>query len=749
MKIRSFRVGQMGALRGLALNFTERVSVITAPNEGGKTTFLDAIHIALYGQPRGNTVDGRRYAARYGAGPWDLSLDREGEVLPEETLKNVLTIRAGESRVNADANFLDRFASSVLGAGMRDLNAAIRVTSMIAVPPRSNSTWNSTPQSWREELAQLNDRLTTVMAGDAATLELAGLDAQLAGKRAEADAVGRGLKDLSALEASRRRERLVTLKATLDEAESNLLELRAPARPRLEELRRMQFEAREAGERRRRAEARLGDLQKSLAGAKADLNEAERASSVLKDPATLDSLRTAITELGRREAQAAVGAGGLSLGWIRGATAAAALAAGTIAYLGVHSAFTASICAVVAGAAVWFLLPLVSGASGSSAAKALDAARMAFKARRDALGEGWVGITAEAASARLEDEARKSFTARAQVAERAKRCEGIQSEVESLRKEAAASPIGPDPVAAELQTYGAADLELLSDRVSRREGLEVSLARLRSDAVRELGRAVAPTEISVSLRAAVDGLNSEADRAPRDLAGMPPAEASVRLEESRRRWEQLSQEVDRLQAHSRDLSAQVARASDRQGLSAGALAVKIRLYETVLGEVELYRRAASIAGQELTALQEDNAAVIRDCVAEAARLLPKLTDGRYTGLTLTGPLDKEAPFTVTHRDLGDQPFPWMSSGAQDCVWLALRLALAKRACPEGSVLILDEPFRDLDPERTLAAMKVLASAEDQPGFQIIILTKDPAVAETMAQAGLLQPAGRFTLRHEN
>ena len=74
--------------------------------------------------------------------------------------------------------------------------------------------------------------------------------------------------------------------------------------------------------------------------------------------------------------------------------------------------------------------------------------------------------------------------------------------------------------------------------------------------------------------------------------------------------------------------------------------------------------------------------------------------------------------------------------------LAARLTMARKArlSPDGklapALLVLDEPFYTLDPEREAAALRLLAAFQKETGWQIILLTKDLAVPPKAEEAGL-------------
>ena len=89
-----------------------------------------------------------------------------------------------------------------------------------------------------------------------------------------------------------------------------------------------------------------------------------------------------------------------------------------------------------------------------------------------------------------------------------------------------------------------------------------------------------------------------------------------------------------------------------------------------------------------------------------------------------------------------RPVRNLSSGMRDLFMLAARLTIARRSRlgPEGlapALLVLDEPFYTLDPERERLALKLLGNFHKSTGWQIIILTKDaglPAAAKAESLA---------------
>lgn len=94
----------------------------------------------------------------------------------------------------------------------------------------------------------------------------------------------------------------------------------------------------------------------------------------------------------------------------------------------------------------------------------------------------------------------------------------------------------------------------------------------------------------------------------------------------------------------------------------------------------------------------------------AGNYLDKLTQGRYDALVL----EKDWQLHLRERESGLlRPLRALSSGTQDQLWLALRLAMAGLLLPEGTPLILDDALLTFDDGRTAAAVQVLQAENRQ------------------------------------
>jgi hypothetical protein len=109
-------------------------------------------------------------------------------------------------------------------------------------------------------------------------------------------------------------------------------------------------------------------------------------------------------------------------------------------------------------------------------------------------------------------------------------------------------------------------------------------------------------------------------------------------------------------------------------------------------------------------------------LAEASELLKQLTDDRYHRIWT--PLGEET-LLVDDRDGHTFDVSWLSRGAREQLFIALRLALASEFARHGSVLplILDDVLVNFDSSRAWSAIQVLQGvAAAGSGRQIFVFT---------------------------
>jgi uncharacterized protein YhaN len=109
-------------------------------------------------------------------------------------------------------------------------------------------------------------------------------------------------------------------------------------------------------------------------------------------------------------------------------------------------------------------------------------------------------------------------------------------------------------------------------------------------------------------------------------------------------------------------------------------------------------------------------------LSEASELLKQLTDGKYHRIWT--PLGEET-LLVDDKDGNTFDVSWISRGAREQLFIALRLALASEFARHGSVLplILDDVLVNFDTKRAAAAIQVLRDvASAGAGRQIFLFT---------------------------
>jgi DNA repair exonuclease SbcCD ATPase subunit len=121
--------------------------------------------------------------------------------------------------------------------------------------------------------------------------------------------------------------------------------------------------------------------------------------------------------------------------------------------------------------------------------------------------------------------------------------------------------------------------------------------------------------------------------------------------------------------------------------------------------------------------------------AEAARRLTSYLD-LATGSRFRAPEVPEGRITPTVFAAATGPeleFDLLSQGTRDIVSLALRLALAEAAAPDGAPpLLLDDPLVDMDPDRRAGAVRAIEAYAE--GRQVLLFTCHPDHAELFGGA---------------
>ncbi|WP_344903507.1 AAA family ATPase [Actinomadura meridiana] len=144
----------------------------------------------------------------------------------------------------------------------------------------------------------------------------------------------------------------------------------------------------------------------------------------------------------------------------------------------------------------------------------------------------------------------------------------------------------------------------------------------------------------------------------------------------------------------------------------------------------------------LTCMNEYRDSDQEPVLVQASQVFSKLSLGRYTGLELS---DEERPSVRAKTSTGSLLAPTsLSEGAQDQLYLALRLATLERHAAAGHTLpiAVDDIFMTFDEPRTEAALRVLDTMADR--FQVIVFTHHEQVVRSASKE---LPEGRCHVHH--
>jgi DNA repair exonuclease SbcCD ATPase subunit len=146
--------------------------------------------------------------------------------------------------------------------------------------------------------------------------------------------------------------------------------------------------------------------------------------------------------------------------------------------------------------------------------------------------------------------------------------------------------------------------------------------------------------------------------------------------------------------------------------------------------LELDRRAAALAAGIFTKVSEDSGDILSSLAEELSKqfgqIVPGIRDVRLAEISSDA---------ISLEDAGGsfRPLSDLSTGTRDAFLLAARLTMARRGHDGQGLLILDEPFHNLDEERIERALLMLKIFQENTGWQIVIFSKDPR-SEVMARS---------------
>ncbi|MDD5209868.1 MAG: AAA family ATPase [Elusimicrobiales bacterium] len=734
-------------------------TVITGPNEAGKTTIFDALFDALCaesrheGHPLWKNLAGRYGALRKSALTWE-----EGAAplsFGDNEFIEIFAIRGGELGVkHADNSGASSWALAaenallnaglnpeVLAAALADKAESGRKGSVKANIKRLREALKDHEQAIAGLKAERDAVLADASQAPRLEAEKKDKEAKLAAKTAELKAKEAALEKLS---ASARRAVVmagITAVRELEEARSAAAAMAAFASDETTNLRSLQRALAEAEKSAAAAEAALAEKRLAVAAAAEASGELARRLEPLKlQSERADALAA---RLGAFASEPEKISRSVNANMRFGIFAGGAVLAAFVAYSG-RSAAAYGAAALIMGAALWagFKFSIVETLTGHTSAETRDLL--------SALEADWNTVSSDPFPT-TDLEAARAFLAKIKAEyEAAVRSSGEKSAESGVLAVLAGEA---EKVSAELgktaqQAQGAIEAWLKARGCLSEEDYQNKVAEFNKRSARAADR-----EQRVLALAGGSGCANEsefkdklfAENGDLERRGVIPAQgADAELA-------RLKHEAAALSAEARDIEAALNKVNSAletnkavSGARLGGLPERLNQVETVLeldktelAELELQAEAYTLASGIFKKLAESSAiafeALGKEVTGTLRAILPE-AHAEFRGFEAAGA-------AVTDASGITRPVKSLSSGTRDLFMLAARLTIAHRARlgPEGlapALLVLDEPFYTMDAERERLALKLLGAFHRNTGWQIIILTKDAALAPAAKTEGL-------------
>jgi DNA sulfur modification protein DndD len=153
---------------------------------------------------------------------------------------------------------------------------------------------------------------------------------------------------------------------------------------------------------------------------------------------------------------------------------------------------------------------------------------------------------------------------------------------------------------------------------------------------------------------------------------------------------------------------------------------RIQKYDGMIENNLVEREAAELASKIFSIVAQDSDAALGELSKSLGEEFGEIV-GTPRKVTVSD-LDTSS-ISMTDAGGAERPLEDLSSGTRNSFLFAARLALAKRAAGDRSLLILDEPFTSFDSERLGNGLAMLKKFRDENDWQVIFLTKDIFVVD--------------------
>ena len=735
-------------------------TIITGPNEAGKTTIFDALFDSLCaesrheGRPLWKNLAGRYSALRKASLVWEEGFPPLA--FGDNEFIEIFAIRGGELGVkhpdNSGASAWAQAAeNSLLNSGLNPELLSAELADKAASGRKGSVQANirrlgQAILDHEQVIGALRAERSAVLAGAAQAPRLEAekkeREEQLAAKTAEVKAKKEALEKLSA--SARRSVVMAGLKALreLKEAREAAAAMKAFAADATAEYRALQAAHQEAGRQAAAAEAALNEKRAAVAAANEAADHLARRTGPLKLQG--EKAGALAIKLGAFASEPEKVLRTVNRNLRFGIWAGGALLAAVVAYSGRNYAAYGAAAAILAAAA-W------AGIKLSIKETLVGHSPEEIKAFLAGLAADWAAVSQEAFPA--EDlETARAFLAKPKaehdavvraagektaeqgvlsvlVTEAARSSEGFKKAVNEAQRAIdawfkARGCLGEDDYQAKVAEY-----KKLAARADDREQRVLALAGGSGCAGED--------EFKDKLFAE----NGELER--RGVVPVQGADADL---------SRLEHELGMLDLEARNIESALNKTTTAletnkavSGARLGGLPERLNQAELILEldkeelkDLELQAEAYTIAAGVFKKLAETSALAFETLgkeVTETLRAILPEAHAEFRGFEAAGA-------AVTDAAGITRPVRNLSSGMRDLFMLAARLTIARRSRlgPEGlapALLVLDEPFYTLDPERERLALKLLGNFHKSTGWQIIILTKDaglPAAAKAESLA---------------
>lgn len=760
MHLHEATVDRYGPLAGCSPTCGEGLTVISGPNESGKTLFLEAVvqlldpavadvldpPLRVDQRPTGRVVlehDGERYGL-----PGEMSIGDLAGITPS-TLRTVFVVRDTDLAMPDDEGYYTRLIEHLGDIHTSEIDELVE--ELLAMGRLTKKRMNlSTQYDDAKETTRGARTLVDEIEAYLERIESEGLD-ELHGERLRVERELRDTEDELRHQRHARavfeHDRLDTQLETYREANERLDALEVFTPDALESLR----ETRRAIERHERRLEELDERETRLRGeltaAEERRDELERAVQRHETRAgDVDAARDALARYRRRMERAPRAE--RELGLAKRAVLGGIVGAGLVGGAG---AFTGSI-AALGVAAVLLILTLVAGGvfyranatlSGVEADEA-TAVAVAQDAGLEVDGVDEVPPAIESFESRLDGRKNERAQVAASIehleddlADTARELTDVREHLEDAERSLRET----------LETAGVEDIDAFQTRVERRSELERECdltARSLQDAFGEpdaddwSARAVTWEDRLDQLVADVDTETVDPELFDEDRL----ADLETTVEDLRRRREQLDERLsryddrlDELDRAARELTASpfLDRTLGLDSRSPEGLE-QLRddletLLETIERDAEHSRRAIEVL-EEVRADETQKLTTLFDPEGPASQTFERITHGRYTEVAYDA---TDHRLVATRADGRELPASRLSQGTRDQLYFASRVSLATQLLGgEPGFFLLDDPLVTADPDRLEAGFETLLELADE-GWQVLYLTAKEEVYRDMVE----------------